>query len=375
MKIVCNNCSTKYSVADEKVAGKVFRTPCKRCGSTMIIEGTGAVSREQNLLAERHENSVLFSLNNLASLADPPPARNRPEATRTEGSGLLDIRRMASAYLSEKTETTAEFDGFATMTPTTPLVFAQPIAASRANSKSPLLWLVGGATGMAAIAAIAVSLVLFKTSEKANAQASPVVAVAETPVSASPTPAPITVPQPVVEPEPVKPEPVKPEPTSQPKPEKPATKEPARTRHPRNPRVAEKPEQPESPKKGCLDEVGCLLAADPPPCCRKYTESEPSPAPSTKKPDVSLPLKLERQDITDGMKDVSGRIAACSGRSAVSGKVTVSVEVAGNGKVQSVSITESPDDALGTCVAQAAKKASFPKTQQGGKFKYPYVFR
>ncbi len=39
MKIVCESCQAKYSIADEKVAGKVFKIRCKRCGEVIIVRG------------------------------------------------------------------------------------------------------------------------------------------------------------------------------------------------------------------------------------------------------------------------------------------------------------------------------------------------
>ena len=39
MKIVCGSCQAKYSIADEKVAGKVFRIRCKRCGEVIVVRG------------------------------------------------------------------------------------------------------------------------------------------------------------------------------------------------------------------------------------------------------------------------------------------------------------------------------------------------
>lgn len=389
MKLVCNNCSTKYSIADEKVAGRVFRTPCKRCGVTMIIEGPGAGANERSLLAERNENSLLFSLNNLASMGDEPAGRAPVHKARAEGSGLLDIRRMASAYHSERPATEPDFDEFTAITATAPMVL--PALPERRNNKSPFLWLVGGATGMAALATIAVALLIFNTSSESDAQASPVVAVGETPAAVSPTPDPVSQPEkPVVAtPETKAPETKEPK-TKEPDTKEPETKEPAakkpaenkpaekkperprRPVEPEKPRVAEKPEK--KPSTGCLEEVGCLLASNPPPCCRKYTEPKPSADPVAKV-DPSLPKKLERSAILDSMRKINGRIAACSGRSAKRGQVTVSIKVGGSGKVSSVTVKESPDDVLGTCVAEAAKKASFPETQEGGKFSYPYVFR
>ena len=48
MKIVCDNCSAKYFITDEKVAGKVFKIRCKRCSSVIVVRGdTGASEIEE----------------------------------------------------------------------------------------------------------------------------------------------------------------------------------------------------------------------------------------------------------------------------------------------------------------------------------------
>src|SRR6266480_2119875 len=39
MKIVCDSCSTKYSIADEKVRGKVFKIRCKKCSHIIVVRG------------------------------------------------------------------------------------------------------------------------------------------------------------------------------------------------------------------------------------------------------------------------------------------------------------------------------------------------
>ncbi len=48
MKIVCGSCQAKYSIADEKVAGKVFKIRCKRCGEVIVVRG----DQEQGLGAQ-----------------------------------------------------------------------------------------------------------------------------------------------------------------------------------------------------------------------------------------------------------------------------------------------------------------------------------
>ncbi len=39
MKIVCDSCGAKYSIADEKVAGRVFKIRCKKCGAAIVVRG------------------------------------------------------------------------------------------------------------------------------------------------------------------------------------------------------------------------------------------------------------------------------------------------------------------------------------------------
>ena len=61
-----------------------------------------AKRRVENLTGQRHENSVLFSLANLQSLAMPQAAAAKPISTTaptSEGSGLIDIRAMAATTL------------------------------------------------------------------------------------------------------------------------------------------------------------------------------------------------------------------------------------------------------------------------------------
>ena len=39
MKIICDTCGTKYSIADEKVAGKAFKIRCKKCNELIFLRG------------------------------------------------------------------------------------------------------------------------------------------------------------------------------------------------------------------------------------------------------------------------------------------------------------------------------------------------
>ena len=39
MKITCQACAAKYTIADEKVLGKIVKIRCKKCGATIIVNG------------------------------------------------------------------------------------------------------------------------------------------------------------------------------------------------------------------------------------------------------------------------------------------------------------------------------------------------
>ena len=46
MKIVCDSCGTKYSIADEKVRGKVFKIRCKKCSHIIVVRGGESAPEE-----------------------------------------------------------------------------------------------------------------------------------------------------------------------------------------------------------------------------------------------------------------------------------------------------------------------------------------
>ncbi|MDH5492071.1 MAG: zinc-ribbon domain-containing protein, partial [Myxococcales bacterium] len=41
MKFLCEGCKAKYTIPDEKVAGKTLRMTCRRCGEEILIRGQG----------------------------------------------------------------------------------------------------------------------------------------------------------------------------------------------------------------------------------------------------------------------------------------------------------------------------------------------
>lgn len=83
---------------------------------------------------------------------------------------------------------------------------------------------------------------------------------------------------------------------------------------------------------------------------------------------------LDRSIISIAMDRVKASALKCGEWSSAKGVVKIRVNVSASGKVSDVTVVESPDAALGACVAAAALKASFPQTHRGGAFTYPFSF-
>lgn len=87
-----------------------------------------------------------------------------------------------------------------------------------------------------------------------------------------------------------------------------------------------------------------------------------------------LPDSLDRAMISDGVGKLKPQVMSCAEKWPVKGQVKVSVTVAPDGHVMSVTVKTTPDASLGSCVASMMHKATFTKTQNGGSFLYPYTF-
>lgn len=121
------------------------------------------------------------------------------------------------------------------------------------------------------------------------------------------------------------------------------------------------------------DEVACLI--DPSPaCCKKYRRKRDK---SPKGGAGNLPQKLRRSDISKGVAKIRGRLRACV-KDGYKGRVTFSVTVDSSGRVSEVTLSSKPDSlapAARSCLLASFKRARFPKSQQGNKFRYPIRFR
>lgn len=390
-------------------------------GSKPAAASASAASAGSKLRGERNENSVLFSLNNLAQLASDKPAMapapsssssagHATGAAGGEGSGLIDIRSMASAYLGGP--------GAAASKPASAGIgsiddlpvfggggFSEPaviVPTARPAGNNKVLYAMIGAVGLLAVAAVIMVVMLLKSKDKPAqvAAAAPTESTkATTPEDKGTAPAATTPDKGSAAEAPTEakaetgsaaPAQVatndKPAPTET-KAEPPAKAEPKTTSHhsasPAPSHAAVAKAEPKAPKAepakadsgGGCDEVSCVLNNYDGACCAKFRKKGGGggAAPSASH-NSDLPDSLDRSMISTGIAAVKARVSSCGDKSSAKGKVKVHVKVGGDGRVGDVSVETSPDPALGSCVAAAVKKASFAKTQTGGSFSYPFVF-
>ncbi len=256
-------------------------------------------------------------------------------------------------------------------------------AGGRKNRTLAIAW---ASIALAAAALVIVFLLLRKSNTDARASVDPpeqIVATNPPPVpqvQIEPPPAPRPEPV-VIAPDaapadheidmPLEPEPVKPPVVAAKSP--PAAKTPPATKPPKEPVVAKEKElAPVTTENGC-DEVSCALDRYQLACCAKFKPAEePKPAPASAS---DVPEKIDRAMIVEGVGRMKPAVVRCGEiHGSVKGTVKLAVKVRADGKIDGVTVSDTPDEQLGTCVATAIKKATFGKTQNGGSFSYPFVF-
>lgn len=383
-------------------------------GSSKPAASAAPASTGHKLRGERNENSVLFSLNNLAQLASdsPRPAASSSSAGHAtgaaggEGSGLIDIRSMASAYLGSAGNAAAKpasagigsiddlpvFGGGGFSEP----AVIVPTARSSANNK--MLYIMIAAVGLLAVVAIVMVVLLLRSGNqpaqvaastptdqsgdtKKDGDDKPAEPSADKPAetpsepAAAPTTTAAAEPEKPAEPEKKEPEKKEPERTSSRSSDRKTTTTTKTSTTKTATKTESKPE-PKSDSGGC-DEVSCVLNNYEGACCAKYRKGSTKTAGGgggSTAAKSNLPESLDRAMISNGIAAVKARVSACGDRSSAKGKVKVKVQVDGSGKVKNVTVEEQPDASLGACVKSAVAKATFTKTQRGGTFSYPFVF-
>ena len=79
--------------------------------------------------------------------------------------------------------------------------------------------------------------------------------------------------------------------------------------------------------------------------------------------------------IHDGIAAIQAAVDACGTKYPASGIVKVHFAISPDGTVTSASVTETPEVALGACVAAAVRTARFAKSGRGASVSYPFSFR
>lgn len=392
--------------------------------------GAAAAAEEADpaLTGQRNENSVLFSLNNLASLASdsPKPAPSTsssspaaapgtgsvPGAPAQEGSGLIDIRSMAQVYLGDNPQAAPASAGTGSADDLP--VFSQPsfesaspvlmpTAAPAANNKMMVALIA--AIGVLAVVAVILAIVVFTgddekpdTTVAAGDVTNPAAGTGsgDTPSdtaeaakdtaggdSDSAKPAEGTDPPggdgttPPPETAGTNPGGAIPAPVGKPKDKDKKSKDRDKKSRDRDKKPKDKkPPKVESPVptsgKGGCDEVACLVDPDKA-CCKRRGGSSRRTQPSGGG-GSDLPERLSRSDISKGIGKVRGRVASCGPKNNFKGKVSVKIKIGGDGRVRSASASGGTGS-VRSCVTSAVKRAKFRRTQKGMSVKYPFVIR
>ena len=354
--------------------------------------------RVESLTGQRHENSVLFSLSNLQSLAMPaakPASTASSNSALTEGSGLIDIRQMAASTLGassggggpsfggSSSGAVDDLPAFGAFSP------AAPVLLPLSSSSGPPKWVyVALVLGLAAVGGIA--LMAYKVlTTKSPVLVEQVQQVAPPPEPAKPAPA-GTAAAPGGKPSTIAEENLPPrEGSSEAKGEKSEhehehhhggkggkeakaekkggggdEKKGAAAAVAASSEPAEK-----KPAKGSLDDLidGAVSS-------RHGGGSGHARVSDEDKPAVSAG-PLSKGAVVAGMNSVKPKVAACYNEFKVQGMAMVNVVIGKSGKVTSATVSgKFSGTPTGACVEKAVKSASFPPSD-GLQTPYPFQLK
>jgi predicted Zn finger-like uncharacterized protein len=360
--------------------------------------------RIETLTGQRHENSVLFSLSNLQSLAMPAPAAKSVSSTAptTEGSGLIDIRAMAATTLGSSNVGSSfgggspvdDLPAFGAFSPAAPVLLALP------SNSGPSKWVYIG-IGVIALLVVGVAVMAVmvfgakptpvQTAAAPSAPSAPgaPAAAPSAPVAAAtppPAAAPTTIPD---EKLPPREAPTAAAPAAAAKPEhaehhkghgehgakkgggdegksesKKAVAEAAAAPSP----VAEK-----KPAKGSLDDLldGALNHKSSGGSAKPRVDEDSA----RKSESAGGGGPLSKGAVVAGMNSVKGKVGDCYQQFKVPGMAMVNVVIGKSGRVSSATVSgKFAGTPTGACVEKAVKSASFPPSD-GFTTPYPFQLR
>ncbi len=369
------------------------------------VNGTSAGrhdgGRVENLTAQRSDNSVLFSLSNLQSLAAPAPAAKPGTVQTTEGSGLIDIRAMAASTMrAPGGGGLVSFGGEARTAGDDLPAFgafssAAPVLLPVMSSSGPPKW-VYALVAMAAVMILAVGAATFSILGKPVVVEQP----APPPVAAVPEaqlkPAPKAAEEQAPGSKAIAAADLPPRETGEPAAEKPGDKAEKAGKVVKKFRGSRKAGLGGDAKAGGGSASAAAGAAAPPVDIEKAKPAKGSlddlldgALNGRKKPRVDDDSSggrkvadsgggagpLAKAAVVAGMNGVKAKVSACYAQFKVPGLVMVNVVIAKSGKVSSSTVTgKFAGTPTGTCVESAVKTASFPPSE-GLSTPYPFSLR
>lgn len=388
--------------ADLFAQAEASASPFDSGGDEDVVASTPQASprAEPSLTGARNENSVLFSLSSLQALATGPGAAPAPKASVRpgmaggEGSGLIDIRALASAAAStqpsaggpEKKGSVDELLSLGTgASPFASGLGAPVLAPVKPSSDNKLVIGIVAAAAILVVGGGAVAFLLFGGKGESDAVAAAPTAAAVTP-PAAPSPAPAAPVEPAAAPSTAAPPPAaaieaagasndsargggssgrdRPS-TRGSSPREAAPPSPA-------PAAAAPPAPAAAPRGGNsnrdLDSLleGALGGGQRP---TKAARQEPEPRPA-----ANLPAQPNRDQVVQALRAVQQRVEACG--QGQRGLASTAITVASSGRVTNVNVTGPPfaGTPVGSCIARAVRDARFPQFSNP-TFTVTYPFR
>ena len=393
---------------DETAAAAMFGSSGSE-GNDIFDGMSEADESDKKLIGQRSDNSVLFSLSDLAQ-GENASAQNAAELAEpsqngvTEGSGLIDIRSMAQMYLGDQDNANADSgvgseDDLPVFNQTGFDHAAPVLIPSEPKEDQKRLHLLYGAVGLLSLLFLGLLAYTFlgkkdgdetqvaqdtntieQTIDNDEAKVDDVIKekkenqkdVAEMAKEEEPDSQDddsikepdVEAPQTAVKETPKR--------TNK----NTANQKKKDSKKSNKKSVAKTPEPKNDPVKsatsqGGCDEISCLVTPGKA-CCKKYNKKSGSS--SSKSSSSSLPVQLSKSDVTKGISRIRGKVKACGDKHKGKGTVFAKMKIAGSGRVSSVN-TSGGSSTLQRCVASAVKKASFRKTQKGMSVKYPFSFK
>lgn len=356
-----------------------------------------------SLKGQRHENSVLFSLDNLQNLAASSAKKPAPRPgyinPSSQGSGLVDIQEMAAAMNTGKPskQDAVPFDLPAAPVVATPISIAPVLIPTQMESEKPK-WLIPVIVGVVVVVVLVGGFAIWQlTSGKKDSGADKVAQTNNKPANnvaaANNKPGDMPAANNVMGPGDMPPDGDMPADMPPDGPMDPVMGPMDPVMGPMDPVVVGPMDPvvmgpmdmpvdtpmdmpPDMPPDGGCTKVWCMLKNNAPDCCAPFRGGDSGMSdggdPCANNPNETL----EPNDAKDGMANVRGAVNACFSKFGISGKVTVRVSVGCMGNVQSASASgEHASSPLGGCIEKAVKGAKFPKFKKptSKSFSYPFV--